>query len=53
MKNKILVITISLIFTLAGCGHVLEKGAYVSRTKTDIHTIESIKESRRTEQQHT
>lgn len=44
MKNKIFVITISLIFTLAGCGHVLEKGAYVSRTKTDIHTIESIKE---------
>ena len=44
MKNKNLVITISLFFTLAGCGHVLERGTYISRTKTDIHTTESIKE---------
>ena len=44
MKNKNFVIAISLLFTLAGCGHVLERGTYISRTKTDIHTIESIKE---------
>lgn len=44
MKNKKFVIAICLFFTLAGCGHVLERGTYISRTKTDMHSIESIKE---------
>ncbi len=43
MKNKNWIISISFVFALVGCSHVLERDAYVSKTKTDIN-IESIKE---------
>ena len=43
MKNKNWIISISFVFALVGCSHVLERDTYVSRTKTDIN-IESIKE---------
>ncbi len=43
MKNTNWIISISFVFALVGCSHVLERDAYVSKTKTDIN-IESIKE---------
>ncbi len=44
MKNKNWIITISLIFTLVGCSHVLERNSHVSRTIINKNNIESIKE---------
>jgi cell wall-associated NlpC family hydrolase len=44
MKNKYWIITISLIFTLVGCSHVLERNTHVSRTIINTNNIESIKE---------
>ncbi len=44
MNNKNWIITISLIFTLVGCSHVLERNSHVSRTIINTNNIETIKD---------